>query len=88
MKSFFWWYKKHTVSTNNLLPYINLDSFIEINLEIDELDLTAAECKASYQENRQYIHDRGTPGTYLGVPLIHLNLSIFIQKIGAYFFLD
>ena len=58
MKSFFWWYKQHTVSTYNLLTHIKTDSFIEINLAMDEVDLTAAECKATYQEIRQYIHDK------------------------------
>ena len=46
------------VSTENLLTQIKTDSFIEINLDIDELDLTAAECKATYQEIRQYILDK------------------------------
>ena len=47
-----------SLSTYNLLTHIKTDSFIEINLAMDEVDLTAAECKATYQEIRQYIHDK------------------------------
>lgn len=46
------------VSSNNLLTHLKSDSFIEIDPDMDELDLTSAEAKATYQEIRQYIHDK------------------------------
>ena len=39
------------------MTHLKSDSFIEINLDMDELDLTAAECKATYQKIKDYIQD-------------------------------
>ena len=49
------WDKGNTVETVVLLSRQKLDDTIEIDLDLDELDATSAELKATYQEIKDYV---------------------------------
>ncbi|MEE1003357.1 MAG: recombinase family protein, partial [Acutalibacteraceae bacterium] len=49
------WDGETTVETVCLLSKLNAKQHIEINLDMDELDLTDAEKKATYQEIKDYV---------------------------------
>ena len=50
-----WLHKENTAETVCLLSKLNTKQHIEINLDMDELDLTDAEKKATYQEIKDYV---------------------------------
>lgn len=49
------WEKGNTVETVCLLSKLHADQHIEIELQMDELDLTATESKATYEEIKDYV---------------------------------
>ena len=49
------WEKGNTVETVVLLSQQKADDYIEVELELDELDLTSAESKATYKEIQKYV---------------------------------
>ena len=49
------WEKGNTVETVVLLSRKTPDDTIEVDLDLDELDITAAESKATYQEIKDYV---------------------------------
>ena len=49
------WGKGNTVETVVLLSRKTPDDTIEVDLDLDELDITAAESKATYQEIKDYV---------------------------------
>lgn len=49
------WDKGNTVETVVLLSQQKADDYIEVELELDELDLTSAESKATYKEIQEYV---------------------------------
>lgn len=49
------WEKGNTVETVVLLSQQKADDYIEVELELDELDLTSAESKATYKEIQEYV---------------------------------
>ena len=49
------WEKGNTVETVVLLSQQKPDDTIEIDLDLDELDATSAELKATYQEIKDYV---------------------------------
>ena len=49
------WDKGNTVETVVLLSRKTPDDTIEVDLDLDELDITAAESKATYQEIKDYV---------------------------------
>ena len=49
------WEKGNTVETVVLLSQQKPDDMIEIDLDLDELDATSAELKATYQEIKDYV---------------------------------
>ncbi len=46
------------VETVVLLSKLRPDDYVEVDLELDELDLTSAEKKATYQKIKDYVLDK------------------------------
>ena len=46
------------IETVVLLSKLNVDHHIEVELTMDELDLTAAESKATYEEIKEYVLEK------------------------------
>lgn len=49
------WEKRNTVETCVLLSRLKSTKSIEVKIELDEMDLTQAESKATYAEIKQYV---------------------------------
>ena len=58
------------------LSKLKADKHIEVELEMDELDLTAAESKATYQEIKNYVLE------YMGLNVSSLYIAQVKQKCG------
>ena len=67
------WYHDETVV---LLSKLNTKQHIEVELNLDELDLTAAESKATYEEIREYVLE------HTGLKVSHLYIAQVKQKYG------
>ncbi len=52
------------------------DTHIDFEIDLDELDLTAAESKATYQEIKDYVHKK------FGLKISSLNISQVKTKCG------
>ena len=59
-----------------LLSKLQTKQHIEINLDMDELDLTGAESKASYDEIKSYVKE------HTGLTVSSLNIAQVKQKCG------
>lgn len=59
-----------------LLSKLNTKQHIEVELNLDELDLTAAESKATYEEIREYVLE------HTGLKVSHLYIAQVKQKYG------
>ena len=70
------WEKGNTVETICLLSKLNAKQHIEINLDMDELDLTDAEKKATYQEIKDYVLEHS------GLKVSSLYIAQVKQKCG------
>lgn len=68
----------HTVHVETvvLLSKLNTKQHIEVELNLDELDLTAAESKATYEEIREYVLE------HTGLKVSHLYIAQVKQKYG------
>lgn len=64
------------VETVVLLSKLNTKQHIEVELNLDELDLTAAESKATYEEIREYVLE------HTGLKGSHLYIAQVKQKYG------
>ena len=64
------------VETVCLLSKLHSDHHIEVELEMDELDLTAAESKATYEEIKDYVLKQG------GLKVSNLYIAQVKQKCG------
>lgn len=64
------------IETVCLLSKLNTKHHIEIDLDMDELDLTAAESKATYQEIKDYVLEHS------GLKVSTLNIAQIKQKCG------
>lgn len=64
------------VETVVLLSKLKTDKHIDVELEMDELDLTAAESKATYAELKQYVLDK------YGLKVSSLNIAQIKAKCG------
>ena len=64
------------VETVVLLSKLQTKQHIEINLDMDELDLTGAESKASYDEIKSYVKE------HTGLTVSSLNIAQVKQKCG------
>ena len=53
-----WLHKENTVETVVLLSQLKPDDTIEIDLDLDELDATSAETKATYEEIKEYVKEK------------------------------
>ena len=67
---------ENTVETVCLLSKLNAKQHIEINLDMDELDLTDAEKKATYQEIKDYVLEHS------GLKVSSLYIAQVKQKCG------
>ena len=65
-----------TVETVVLLSKLNTKQHIEVELNLDELDLTAAESKATYEEIKEYVLE------HTGLKVSHLYIAQVKQKYG------
>lgn len=70
------WDKGNTVETVCLLFKLHSDHHIEVELEMDELDLTAAESKATYEEIKKYVLE------HTGLKVSNLYIAQVKQKCG------
>ena len=68
-------YTEH-LETVCLLSKLNTKQHIEINLDMDELDLTSAESKATYEEIKEYVLE------HTGLKVSHLYIAQVKQKYG------
>ena len=59
-----------------LLPKLHADQHIEVELKMDELDLTAAKSKASYEEIKDYVLE------HTGLKGSNLYIAQIKQKCG------
>ena len=64
------------VETIVLLSKLNTKQHIEVELNLDELDLTAAESKATYEEIKEYVLE------HTGLKVSHLYIAQVKQKHG------
>jgi len=58
------------------LSKLHADQHIEVELEMDEIDLTAAESKATYDEIKDYVLE------YTGLKVSNLYIAQIKQKCG------
>ena len=70
------WEKGNTVETVVLLSKLNAKQHIEVELNLDELDLTDAEKKATYQEIKDYVLEHS------GLKVSSLYIAQVKQKCG------
>ena len=70
------WEKGNTVETVCLLSKLQSKEHIEIEVTMDELDLTAAESKATYEEIREYVLE------HTGLKVSSLYIAQVKQKYG------
>lgn len=68
--------KNEHVETVCLLSKLNVDHHIEVEIKMDELDLTAAEKKATYEEIREYVLE------HTGLKVSNLYIAQVKQKCG------
>jgi len=64
------------VETVCLLSKLNAKQHIEVELNLDELDLTSAESKATYDEIKAYVLE------HTGLKVSHLYIAQVKQKYG------
>ncbi len=69
-------HKENTVETVCLLSKLHADQHIEVELKMDELDLTAAESKATYEEIKEYVLE------HTGLKVSSLYIAQVKQKCG------
>ena len=55
---------------------LHAEHHIEVNLNLDEMDLTAAESKATYEDIKAYVKEQ------TGLNVTHLNISQTKRKYG------
>ena len=65
-----------TVETVCLLSKLQSKEHIEIEVKMDEMDLTSAESKATYEEIREYVLE------HTGLKVSHLYIAQVKQKYG------
>lgn len=70
------WDKGNTVETVCLLSKLQSKEHIEIEVKMDELDLTSAESKATYEEIKAYVLE------HTGLKVSHLYIAQVKQKHG------
>ena len=70
------WDAEDTVETVCLLSKLNVKQHIEVELTMDEMDLTAAEKKASYEEIKAYVLEK------FGMKVSHLYIAQVKRKCG------
>ena len=70
------WDNESTVETVCLLSKLNVDNHIEVEIKMDELDLTAAESKATYEEIKEYVLEHS------GLKVSNLYIAQVKQKCG------
>ena len=64
------------IETVCLLSKLNVEHHIEVELTMDEMDLTAAEKKASYEEIKEYVLEK------FGMKVSHLYIAQVKRKCG------
>lgn len=64
------------VETVVLLSKLNIKQHIEVEIKMDELDLTSAESKATYEEIKEYVFE------HTGLKVSHLYIAQVKQKYG------
>ena len=69
-------FNENTVETVCLLSKLNTKQHIEVELNMDELDLTSAESKATYEEIKEYVFE------HTGLKVSHLYIAQVKQKYG------
>ena len=70
------WESGNTVETVCLLSKLHSDQHIEVEVKMDELDLTAAESKATYEEIKKYVLE------HTGLKVSNLYIAQVKQKCG------
>ena len=70
------WDFGNTVETVCLLSKLNVKQHIEVEVKMDELDLTAAESKANYEESKAYVLEHS------GMKVSSLYIAQVKQKCG------
>ena len=68
--------RTHHVETCVLLSKLKVEHYIEVDLDLDELDLTSAETKASYWEIKEYVQE------HFGLSVSNLYIAQIKRKYG------
>ena len=72
-----WWYKESTVETVCLLSKLSeAKHHISVQVDMEELDVTAAESKATYEEIQAWVQEK------YGFHVSHLNIAKTKRKCG------
>ena len=66
----------HHVETCVLLSKLKVEHYIEVDLDLDELDLTSVETKASYREIKEYVQE------HFGLRVSNLYIAQVKRKYG------
>ena len=77
------WFDIHSVFATHvetvvLLSQRKADDYIEVDLDLDELDITSAESKATYAEIKKYVAEHNA-----GVKVSNLYISHVKRKCGG-----
>lgn len=71
------WERGKTIESIALLSKFKSDKHIDVELDMDELDLTAAESKATYEEIKGYVL------SHTGLKVSNLYIAQVKQKCGV-----
>ena len=64
------------IQVDNLLSKINVNKYISVDIDLDELDLTKAEGKANYNEIKKYVYE------HFELKVSNLNIAKMKDKYG------
>ena len=70
------WERGNTVETVCLLSKLNVEHHIEVEVNVDEMDLTKAESKATYEEIKGYVKEN------MGLHVSNLYIAQVKRKCG------
>ena len=71
------WARGYYVKTYVLLSKLKVEHYIEVDLDLDEMDLTSAETKASYREIKEYVQEHfGLSGSNLYIAQVKRKYGI------------
>ena len=79
------WDNESTVETVVLLSQQKPDDYINVTIELDDMDITSAETKATYDEIKKYVaeHNAGMKVSNLYISQVKKNAELKLERICA-----